>query len=109
MNTYWNGNGKYQKTYEQLQKLIPAEGEVKGKDNRALERLRKYVNAYYDLFNNGGWNRQQAISRYFPGAYRLAQKRRWEVAHSIVEPEIDAVIVAAAVEQNIDINEENKS
>jgi hypothetical protein len=99
MNTYWDGNGKYQKTYEQLHKLIPATGEVEGKGNRALERLRKYVNAYYDLFNNGGCNRAQAISRYFPGALRFARDRRWDRAKTITEPKIDAVIVAAAVEQ----------
>ncbi len=108
-NTYWNGSGQYQKAYERLNKLIPAMGEVEGKDNRALERLRKYANAYYDLFNNGGCNRGQEISRYFPGALRQFRNRRiWgmDKVYAITEPAINKVVIMAALEQGINLNEE---
>lgn len=103
--SYWNNNGKYQHLAGELHKLIPASGQVSNaKQNPALEKFRKYANAYYDLFNNGGGNRRQAVQAYFPGAYRCANSYRYRGIYAITEPRMDAVILAAAREQGL-INE----
>lgn len=45
-------NGLHQDKYEELKLLIPNEGRVKNYRQRVqLERLRKAVNIYYDLYN----------------------------------------------------------
>lgn len=104
---YWNGNGKYQTLADQLLELVPANGQVdKPKQNPALEKFRLYTNAYYDLFNNGGWNRARDIYRWFPGAMSLAKKNRWDDIYGITEPRIDKIILAAAREQGL-IKEED--
>lgn len=103
-NTYWNSNGTYQKLAEELQKLIPEMGDIKGSKNRQLERFRKAVNAYYDIFNNGGCNRGQSIGRFFGAGvgFHLRQwTTNWDAIHVIVEPVMDEIILAAAKEQNI--------
>ena len=51
--TYWNGNGKYQKEYEILVKLIPEKGRSKFEN---IELLRCISNIYYDYYNNGFCN-----------------------------------------------------
>ena len=52
MNTYWNGNGKYQQFVEALNQLVPDEGAVEQpRKNKKLERFRIASNAYYDIFN----------------------------------------------------------
>jgi len=69
--SYWNSNGTYQTQYEELFKLVPREGEVKKgmcKHVFSLERFRKACNSYYDVFNNGGGNRDASTARFFPGA-----------------------------------------
>lgn len=105
-NSYWNSNGKYQHLAGELQKLIPVAGEVENqKQSPALEKFRKYSNAYYDLFNNGGGNRRQAVQTYFPGAYRKANEFRYRGVYAITEPTMDAVILDAAHEQGL-INSE---
>lgn len=53
-NTYWNGNGKHQATYDECCKWLPKSGKS---NDVALEALRVASNAYYDYFNNGGGNR----------------------------------------------------
>lgn len=101
-NSYWNGNGKYQHLAGELQKLIPIAGEVENnKQNPALEKFRKYSNAYYDLFNNGGGNLRQAVQSYFPGAFRKANKCEYRGVYAITEPRMDEVILAAAHEQGL--------
>lgn len=106
-NSYWNSNGKYQHLVGELEKLIPVAGEVENqKQNPALERFRKYANAYYDLFNNGGGNRRQAVQSYFPGAFRKANKCNYRGVYAITEPRMDEVILAAAREQGLISNVE---
>lgn len=105
--SYWNHNGKYQHLAGELHKLLPLAGPVQNaKQNPALERFRKYANAYYDLFNNGGGNRRQAVQAYFPGAYRCANVYRYNGIYAITEPRMDAVILAAAREQGLISNVE---
>lgn len=110
MNTYWNRTGKYQKLVEQLNELIPDWGEIKGSKNYQLERFRKASNAYYDIFNNGGGNRH-TISKWFGSevTFRLDQLRQnrrcfmmdngWELIHTVTEPKMDEIVLAAAKEQ----------
>lgn len=52
-DTYWENNGKHQKTYDRLKKLVPAEGKA---DSMHIELLRCACNIYYDFYNNGAYN-----------------------------------------------------
>lgn len=102
MGNYWNENGRYQALADQLQKLVPAMGQVANPEqNPALEKFRLYANAYYDIFNNGGWNYAKDIYRWFPGAISRAKKDRWEMVYRITEPRMDKIILAAAKEQGL--------
>lgn len=112
-NTYWNSKGTYQNLVEELNKLVPDSGEIKGSKNRQLERFRKASNAYYDVFNNGGCNRGHAIGKWFGPSvtFRLRQlweNRRyfmmdngWDRIHLETEPKMDEIILAAAKEQKL--------
>ena len=108
-NTYWNSKGTYQNLVEQLNKLVPVMGEIKGSKNLQLERFRKASNAYYDIFNNGGCNRGRAIGQFFEGVmFYINHYRRcnfgnvnWTRIHAITEPKMDEIILAAAKEQKI--------
>ena len=77
---YWNEQGIYQALVTPLQALIPAEGEVPQgkKQNKHLERFRKAMNCYYDLYNNGLCNRAREFSRLYqlPGIPREIHARR---------------------------------
>lgn len=111
--TYWNHCGTHQYLAEELNKLIPATGEIKGSKNKALEKFRKASNAYYDIFNNGGCNRAASIRGIFgfgmtsmSEVYRDHNGRRyrhyhWNAIHEVVEPIMDKIILDAAAEQNI--------
>ena len=103
-NTYWNSNGTYQNLAEQLRPLVPVMGEVKGKQNKALDKFRKASNAYYDIFNNGGCNRAAQIRSIFKfgmTSMRLGKRFDWNAIHEKVEPIMDQIILAAAAEQGI--------
>jgi len=53
-NTYWNGNGKYQKEYDQMvNDLVPASGKC---DTLAGEMIRAVSRLGYDFYNNGMGN-----------------------------------------------------
>ena len=105
--SYWSGEGKYQKQYEELQKLIPREGAIeKGmcKHTVSLERFRKACNSYYDVFNNGGGNRDASTARFFPGAlaeireswkYRVTPN--WDYVKRICDEKMDVIIYEAYV------------
>ena len=102
MSNYWNKNGKYQKLADKLEKLIPVSGEVKNpEDNPKLERFRKLVNAYYDLYNNGGGNENRRASYYFPRAIRFAENNDWDRCYEITEPIMDEAILEASEEQGV--------
>jgi len=103
-NTYWNSKGTHQALADELAKLVPVMGEIKGSKNKELERFRKATNAYYDIFNNGGMNRGQSIGKIFPGVmFYIKDARRfrsiWDSIYRITEPKMDAIILAAAKEQ----------
>ena len=100
--SYWDNNGKYQNLAGELQKLVPVAGRVNNPDqNPALEKFRLYSNAYYDIFNNGGWNYAKEIYRWFPGVMSLVKKDRWDAVNAITEPRMDKIILAAAREQGL--------
>jgi len=112
-NTYWNHKGTHEDKAKKLQELIPAQGEVsKPWKNKALERFRKASNAYYDIFNNGGWNRGKSIGKFFPevmwclknqvhnrGGSPMMRKRGWENIYLITEPVMDQIVLDAYAEQ----------
>jgi hypothetical protein len=82
---YWNNTGRFQSLANDLEKLIPSAGPVENaRQNPKLERLRKIVNAYYDLLNNGGGNRSS-----------------WCQVYARTEPVLDNAILDAALEQGL--------
>lgn len=108
-NTYWSGTGKFNELAEQLQTLIPVEGAIKGSKNQALERFRKAVNCYYDLYNNGLCNRARSFAKVFvinTGEYKIFSRggRRLcfaDVMYVAVERRMDEIILTAAEEQGL--------
>ena len=100
---YWNNTGRYQGLANQLQALIPDSGSVnQPRKNRALEAFRVAVNAYYDIFNNGGGNRRSTVRKYFgPYVMFYTRQRRWDDVHRLTEQPMDAIILAAAREQGL--------
>lgn len=105
--SYWNKCGRYQSLADALHKRVPRYGPVESPNrNKALERYRKACCAYYDLYNNGGINRPQAINAYFKGALRLARSWSWGQVPYATEAPMDRIILAAALEQGLidDIN-----
>lgn len=100
--TYWANKGRYQDLANALNRLVPVEGEIKGKDNKALEKFRRASNAYYDIFNNGGCNRAAQIRAIFGfgiSRYRYNHRFDWDGIHKQTEPVMDQIILAAAAEQ----------
>ena len=100
--SYWNSNGKHQKTYDALAKLIPSYGECPA-DSPKLERLRLAANAYYQLYNNG---RASAASRVFGvAASRALEALENDAVASptikAIEAKLDSFIMEAAEEQLI--------
>ena len=103
-NTYWNRKGTHQNLVKQLNELVPAMGEIQGKQNKALEKFRKASNAYYDIFNNGGCNRAAEIRGIFKfgmTTMRTGKTFNWNAIHERVEPIMDKIILAAAAEQDV--------
>lgn len=105
VGTYWEGIGKHQQTYYALIKLIPVQGEVlEPRKNRALEKLRKAANCYYDLFNNGLINRAPEFRRAFGFGGKSIVEGRFNPADPkaiLLEQKMNEIIEAAAKEQNI--------
>ena len=107
--TYWAHNGKYQKAVNAIESLIPTQGGVEypRSKNRHLERCRKAINCYYDLYNNGLCNRQREFNRLFEiqaSWYKMGNSwhRFDSQLYAIVEKKMDQFIQAAAIEQNIE-------
>lgn len=89
-----------------LEKLIPSEGTVPNPyKNKSLEKFRKAANAYYDLYNNGGGNRPQSITKLFKVRltdYRLSKQYDYSKELYVrVEEQMNLIIEAAGKEQNI--------
>lgn len=102
MNTYWNGNGKYEVVNAELEKLIPIKGEVENPlHNKKLERFRKASNCYYDLYNNGLGNRAAEFRQVFGfSGYKRAQYWDSRLLEE-VEAKMDSIIEQAAQEQGL--------
>lgn len=105
--SYWDSNGKYQTQYEELWKLVPRQGKIeKGmcKHVSSLERFRKACNCYYDVFNNGGGNRDASIAKFFPGvlseirdSWNRGVNINWDYIHRVCDEKMDEVIVEAYI------------
>ena len=105
---YYAHTGRHQELAKQLEKKIPAMGEIDNPgENPKLERFRKAVNAYHDLFNNGGMNPGQKTAYFFPKAisayndYRYSHMEQLENTYAITEPIMDKIILRAAYEQGL--------
>lgn len=101
---YWNDTGRYQKAAAELEKMIPVTGSVdRPRSNPRLERFRKAVNCYYDLYNNGLCNRRSEFRRVFdiaPSQYRIWRSGDYTPAFfAAVEGKMDEIIRDAAEEQ----------
>ena len=108
MSTYWESKGLYQAEADALEKLLPIFGEVPDNKvtNKYLEKFRKAVNCYYDLYNNGLCNRAREFSILFriPGVPREIRQNygRNFLVSSATEDAIDAkmdAFVLAAYEE----------
>lgn len=100
---YWGTNGKYQTVVTAMtDDLIPASGSVDNpRKNRKLEKLRKAINCYYDLFNNGLCNRASEFRSVFGfGGSVIAKVHHFEgpLVYKL-DQVMDDIIVQAAVEQ----------
>lgn len=106
LTRYWDNNGTHQALYEELNKLIPAMGEVPDHRgaNRKLEKLRVAANCYYDLFNNGLCNRAPQFRRVFGFGGTVIANTRFERAlpeSRLLETKMDIIILEAAEEQGV--------
>lgn len=106
-NTYWNNKGKFQAIADALQKMIPISGEVAdAKNNPALEKFRRAMNCYYDLYNNGLCNRGREFPKVFGFAasqYKFRDGRYGydytQRMYDLTEEAFDQIVLAAAAEQ----------
>lgn len=106
-NSYWNNNSKYQALADALHTKIPGSGSVENpKKNPALEKFRKAVNCYYDLYNNGLCNRAREFAKVFGIAstqYRFRLRNYGTdyspVMFELLEDKMDEIVLAAAAEQ----------
>jgi hypothetical protein len=107
--TYWNNSGKYMPTADALHTLVPAEGSVKEpRKNPKLERFRKAVNCYYDLYNNGLCNRVAEFRQVFgiqSSRYKISYGDYGATLYMRVEECMNQIIIEAAAEQGIPLEE----
>jgi archaellum component FlaC len=82
---YFKGTGRYQGIYDDLKVRIPTEGECKNKNtsNKHLEELRKAVNQYFDLYENGLTNRHHGFKKQF--SWKLEDMMDAFILHALVE------------------------
>lgn len=118
-HSYWNNRGRYKDYADKLNKLIPSSGPCP-EGSPALDRYRIACNCYYDLFNNGLWNRAaefRAVFKFspkkeYPARTNGIEIRRGGVTVSGIEFEdeamnarlnaaLDLLIVEAAIEQGL--------
>ena len=110
MTTYWNSEGKHQHLCSELFEAVE-EGIADGKKlpkKSALERYRKAALCYYDLYNNGLYNRVQLavrvfglkVSDYKNYSYGYKGERFRDVYYTKVEAIMDDIILAAHNEIN---------
>ena len=102
-NSYWNNNGTHQELIDKLQAMIPHEGSISGAKKQKLEKLRKAINCYYDLYNNGLCNRGRSFGlTFFPYArYRYGNFQFMDALYERAESIMDTFVLAAAREQGL--------
>ncbi len=93
---YWNNRGRYQSLADKLAELIPVMGEVENAEQRPeLERFRLAQNYYYDIFNNGVCNYEDAVFEMFRISPEDAEDYEDDEIFKITEPVMDWVILEA--------------
>lgn len=107
-NTYWNSNGTHQELIKKLYSMIPVTGTVyDAKKNVRLEKFRKAMNVYYDVYNNGLGNRASMFKGCFGFAsgqykYPYGYGRAFDQQlYNRMEAEMDNIVYLAAQEQGI--------
>jgi hypothetical protein len=110
-HTYWNSNGLFSNdTITKLDALIPSQGKVvKPRINKALEKYRKASQAYYDLYNNGLYNRAREFREVFGISsskyiFKRPNGRGTDFTQELVtltESAMDKIVDLACIEQNI--------
>lgn len=110
-NVYWARTGKYQVTMDKLWKLIPMYGDVK-KKGRKLEKYRQSMKVYYDLYNNGLFNRFGQVRtvlgitpKHFGVRNDWSGGLECQEFLEAIESRIDQMVLDAAYEQAIDVME----
>ncbi|WP_347138865.1 hypothetical protein [Paracoccus sp. SSK6] len=108
--TYWNNNGRYNATAGKLGELIPSVGGVSQPEkNKALEKFRCTRNIYYDYYNNGLCNRMGEVRKVYGFSALVMMRQRGNIYHPDIEAAfeagLDAAILAAADEQDLDVVE----
>lgn len=108
MSTYWENKGLYQAEADALEKLLPSFGEVPDNKvtNKYLEKFRKAVNCYYDLYNNGLCNRAREFKTLFciPVLREIKQNNDSNflvssVTEDAIDAKMDQIILLAYKEQ----------
>ena len=99
--SYWTNNGKHQKLADAVRAMIPSMGSVSdAESHKALERCRKAINVYHDLYNNGMGNRNKDFRLIFRMPLWMLydkKKREWpECFYRAVELKMDSIILKAA-------------
>jgi len=105
-NTYWTKTGTLQSQADTLHALIPVSGKCEKpmSVNKHLDRLRRAVNHYYDLYNNGLWNRRNTFQTLFeisPADLVNPRGYFWSEKHGtkFVEDKMNAFVALAWEEQ----------
>jgi hypothetical protein len=105
-NTYWAKTGTLQSQADTLHTLIPVSGKCEKpmSVNKHLDRLRRAVNHYYDLYNNGLWNRRNTFQTLFeinPADLLNSRGYFWSEEHGtkFMEDKMNAFVALAWEEQ----------
>jgi len=108
---YWNNNGQFEDGTKKLTQLVPIEGNITGKKNRALEKFRIACNCYYDLYNNGLGNSAAEFRRVFKIAsskYRIRWTNRFtDELYALTEEALNDIIISAAQEQGVTVAQQD--
>lgn len=103
---YWGATGRFQTKSDMLRTLIPDEGGLQGNENKALEKLRKASNCYYDLFNNGLCNRANEFRKLFGFGGKIIKKNGFNLNSKeaiVLELKMDEIILNAFEEQKLNL------
>jgi hypothetical protein len=76
---YWTGDSIHQGLYAALMELVPVQGEAAGVGQQKLNKFIAANRVYYDIFNNGGFNRGRSVFPTF--GVRLSDYRFTTIGH----------------------------